>query len=148
MINTKAFLNSKLFDEDVEQKPSRDGYGEGLVLAAEENENVVGLCADLTESTRMQVFAEKFPHRFFEIGVAEQNLATVAAGMALGGKIPFITSYATFSPGRNWEQIRTTICINDVPVKIIGSHAGVSVGPDGATHQATEDMAITRVLPN
>ncbi len=147
-MNDKSFLNPKLFDEDIEQKPSRDGFGEGLVLAAEENEDVVGLCADLTESTRMQAFAEKFPQRFFEIGVAEQNLATVAAGMALGGKIPFITSYATFSPGRNWEQIRTTICYNDVPVKIIGSHAGISVGPDGATHQALEDMAIMRALPN
>lgn len=148
MINPKAYLSPKLFDPDIEQKPSRDGYGEGLVLAGEENESVVALCADLTESTRTQAFAEKFPQRFFEIGVAEQNLATVAAGMALAGKIPFITSYATFSPGRNWEQIRTTICYNDVPVKIIGSHAGISVGPDGATHQALEDMAMMRALPN
>lgn len=148
MINKSAHLNPKLFDEDVEQIPSRNGYGEGLVLAGEENEQVVALCADLTESTRTQAFAEKFPQRFIEIGVAEQNLATVAAGMALGGKIPFISSYAVFSPGRNWEQIRTTICYNDVPVKIIGSHAGVSVGPDGATHQALEDMAIMRALPN
>ncbi len=141
-------LNPKLFNEDIEQKPSRDGFGEGLVIAAEADDNVVGLCADLTESTRIQAFAEKFPERFIEIGVAEQNLATTAAGMALGGKIPFISSYATFSPGRNWEQIRTTICYNDVPVKIIGSHAGVSVGPDGATHQALEDMAMMRALPN
>ncbi|MBI2018432.1 transketolase family protein [Candidatus Daviesbacteria bacterium] len=148
MINRKMNLNSKLFDDGVEQIPSRNGFGEGLVLAAEENEQVVGLCADLTESTRMQAFAEKFPQRFIEVGVAEQNLATVAAGMALGGKIPFIASYATFSPGRNWEQIRTTICYNDVPVKIIGSHAGVSVGPDGATHQALEDIAMMRVSPN
>lgn len=143
-----VYLNPKLFDEDIEQIPSRDGYGEGLVLAGEEDPNVVALCADLTESTRTQAFAEKFPERFIEIGVAEQNLATVGAGMALGGKIPFITSYATFSPGRNWEQIRTTIAYNDVPVKIIGSHAGISVGPDGATHQALEDMAIMRALPN
>ncbi len=143
-----ANLNPKLFDLDIELVPSRNGFGEGLVLAAEENDQVVGLCADLTESTRIQAFAEKFPERFFEIGVAEQNLATVAAGMALGGKIPFISSYATFSPGRNWEQIRTTICYNDVPVKIIGSHAGLSVGPDGATHQALEDIAIMRALPN
>lgn len=148
MINTKAYLNPKIFDKDIEQVPSRNGFGEGLVLAAEENEQVVGLCADLTESTRMQSFAEKFPQRFIEVGVAEQNLATVAAGMALGGKIPFISSYATFSPGRNWEQIRTTICYNDVSVKIIGSHAGVSVGPDGATHQALEDIALMRALPN
>lgn len=148
MINKNAFLNPKLFDGDIEQVPSRNGYGEGLVLAGEENEQIVALCADLTESTRTQAFAEKFPQRFVEVGVAEQNLVTVAAGMALGGKIPFTTSYAMFSPGRNWEQIRTTICYNDVPVKIIGSHAGISVGPDGATHQALEDMAMMRALPN
>lgn len=148
MINSSAHLNPKLFDKDIEQVPSRNGYGEGLVLAGEENEQIVALCADLTESTRTQAFAEKFPQRFIQVGVAEQNLATVGAGMALGGKIPFITSYATFSPGRNWEQIRTTICYNDVPVKIIGSHAGISVGPDGATHQALEDIAMMRVLPN
>ncbi len=141
-------LNPKLYDDAIEKVPSRDGYGKGLVLAAEADERVVALCADLTESTRTQEFAEKFPHRFIEVGVAEQNLVTVAAGMALGGKIPFTTSYATFSPGRNWEQIRTTICYNDVPVKIIGSHAGISVGPDGATHQALEDLAIMRALPN
>ncbi len=148
MINLKAFLNPKIFDKDIEQVPTRNGYGEGLVLAGEENEQVVALCADLTESTRTLAFAEKFPQRFIEVGVAEQNLATVAAGMALAGKIPFISSYATFSPGRNWEQIRTTICYNDVPVKIVGSHAGISVGPDGATHQALEDIAMMRSLPN
>lgn len=148
MLASNIYLNPKLFDEDIEQVPSRDGYGEGLVLAGEENPNVVALCADLTESTRTQAFAEKFPERFIEVGVAEQNLASVGAGMALGGKVPFITSYATFSPGRNWEQIRTTIAYNDVPVKIIGSHAGISVGPDGATHQALEDMAIMRAMPN
>ncbi|MDP3758344.1 MAG: transketolase family protein, partial [Candidatus Daviesbacteria bacterium] len=148
MVNPKAYLNPKLFDPDIEQVPSRNGYGEGLVLAGEENEQVVALCADLTESTRMEAFAKRFPDRFIEVGVAEQNLVTVAAGMALGGKIPFTSSYATFSPGRNWEQIRTTICYNDVPVKVIGSHAGISVGPDGATHQALEDLAIMRSLPN
>ena len=147
-MNSSANLNPKLFDPDIEKVPTRDGFGQGLVLAAQANENVVGLCADLTESTRMQEFAEKFPNRYFEIGVAEQNLVTVAAGMAHEGKIPFTSSYATFSPGRNWEQIRTTICYNDVPVKIIGSHAGLSVGPDGATHQALEDIAIMRALPN
>lgn len=148
MINASANLNPKIFDPDIEQVPSRNGFGEGLVLAAESDENVVGLCADLAESTRMLGFAEKFPERFFEMGVAEQNLVTVAAGLAHEGKIPFTSSYATFSPGRNWEQIRTTICYNDVAVKIIGSHAGLSVGPDGATHQALEDMAIMRALPN
>ncbi len=141
-------LSSKLLSKDIEMIPSRDGYGEGLLLAAQENPQVVCLSADLTESTRSQSFAEKFPDRFIEVGVAEQNLVTVASGMAACGKIPFTTSYATFSPGRNWEQIRTTICYNNQPVKIIGSHAGISVGPDGATHQALEDMALMRVLPN
>jgi len=145
---TDPKLNPKLFNKDVEMVPSRNGYGEGLVLAGDNDKNIVALCADLTESTRTEAFAKKYPDRFFEIGVAEQNLVTVASGMANAGKIPFVTSYATFSPGRNWEQIRTTICYNDVPVKIIGSHAGISVGPDGATHQALEDMAIMRALPN
>lgn len=141
-------LNPKIFDADVEQKPTRDGYGTGVLIAGEADERVVVLCADLKESTRSEKFAEKFPERFIEVGVAEQNLATLAAGMANYGKIPFISSYAMFSPGRNWEQIRTTICYNDVPVKIIGAHAGVSVGPDGATHQALEDIALMRVMPN
>lgn len=125
----------------------RDGYGKGLVAAAEQDDRVVVLCADVTESTRSHWFAEQFPRRFVEIGVAEQNLAAVASGMAAAGKIPFISSYAAFSPGRNNEQIRTTICINNQPVKIAGHHAGVSVGPDGATHQALEDIAIMRALP-
>ncbi len=147
MINPQVKLNPKIFDNDVEQVPIRKGFGEGLVKAGEENPNVVGLCADLTESTQMHLFKNKFPERFVEIGVAEQNLASVASGMAAMGKIPFITSYAMFSPGRNWEQIRTTIAYNNRPVKIAGSHAGVSVGPDGGTHQAIEDIAITRVIP-
>ena len=146
-MNSQINLNPKLFDEDVEQVASRDGFGEGLVIAGED-ENVIALCADLTESTRMLDFKEKFPERFIEVGVAEQNLVTVASGTAAEGKIPFASSYAMFSPGRNWEQIRTTICYNDRPVKIVGSHAGISVGPDGATHQALEDIAIMRVLPN
>jgi transketolase len=148
MLNSDIKPNPKLFDEDVEQRPTRDGYGEGLVLAGEANANVVALCADLTESTRTQAFAEKFPKRFFEMGVAEQDMAAVAAGLGVSGKIPFIASYATFSPGRNWEQIRTTIAYNDSNVKIAGHHAGISVGPDGATHQATEDIAIMRAMPN
>jgi transketolase len=141
-------LNPHIFDTDVEQLPIREGFGQGLVLAAERDTRVVGLCADLTESTKMLQFKKKFPERFIEIGVAEQNLASVASGMAAMGKIPFMTSYAMFSPGRNWEQIRTTICYNDRKVIIAGSHAGVSVGPDGGTHQAIEDIAITRVIPN
>ena len=148
MLDPETKLNPKLFEEDVEQQPTRNGYGEGLVLAGEENPNVVALCADLTESTRTDAFAKKFPERFIELGVAEQNMATIAAGLGITGKIPFIASYATFSPGRNWEQIRTTIAYNDSNVKIAGHHAGISVGPDGATHQATEDIAMMRTLPN
>jgi transketolase len=148
MLNPDAKLNPRMFDADVEQKPTRDGFGDGLMLAGEENVNVVALCADLMESTRVLAFAKKFPERYFEMGVAEQNMATVAAGLGISGKIPFIASYATFSPGRNWEQIRTTIAYNDSNVKIAGHHAGISVGPDGATHQATEDIAIMRAMPN
>ncbi len=147
-INPTVKLSSKIFDKDIEQKPTRDGFGLGLVEAADHNPNVVALCADLTESTRMEAFAKKYPEKFFEVGVAEQNLATIAAGLGISGKIPFISSYATFSPGRNWEQIRTTISYNDSNVKIAGSHAGVSVGPDGATHQAIEDIATMRVMAN
>lgn len=134
--------------KSLEQKPTRDGYGSGLVQAADENPNVVALCADLVESTRTEAFAKKYPDRFVEMGVAEQNLASVAAGVSLMGKIPYISSYAMFSPGRNWEQIRTTICYNEANVKICGAHAGISVGPDGATHQAVEDMAIMRPIAN
>lgn len=149
MINNELHLDPNTLDiTKLEQKPTRDGFGTGLVEAGKRDDKVVALCADLAESTRVEWFQKEFPDRYIEIGVAEQNLATVASGMASYGKIPFITSYATFSPGRNWEQIRTTICINDVPVKIVGSHAGVSVGPDGATHQALEDIALMRVLPN
>ena len=147
--NIKAVeLNDKIFDEDVEQVPIRNGFGEGLVEAGRKDTQVVGLCADLTESTRMEEFAKEFPNRFIEVGITEQNLASTASGMAAMGKIPFMSSYAAFSPGRNWEQIRTTICYNDVPVKIVGSHAGISVGPDGGTHQALEDIALMRVIPN
>ena len=159
MLNPKLKLNPKIFNSDpegkrasyeagVEQIPIRRGFGEGLVLAGEADKNVVALCADLTESTQMNLFAEKFPKRFIEMGVAEQNLVTVSSGMAAMGKIPFCSSYAMFSPGRNWEQIRTTIAYNDKPVKIVGSHTGISVGADGGTHQALEDIALMRVMPN
>ena len=148
MKNPKAYLTDKLFQDDIEQGATRNGYGKGLVEAGEKNENVVALCADLTESTRTEEFAEKFPDRFVEMGVAEQNLATVGAGMALAGKIPFVSSYAAFSPGRNYEQIRTTIALNEANVKIVGAHAGISVGPDGATHQMLEDIALMSALPN
>jgi transketolase len=141
-------LNKNIFSKTPDVAPIRKGFGEGLRDAGKEDERVIGLCADLTESTQMLLFKEQFPKRFIEVGVAEQNLATVASGLAAMGKIPFITSYAMFSPGRNWEQIRTTIAYNDRPVKIAGSHAGISVGPDGGTHQAIEDIALMRVIPN
>jgi len=147
MLKQNAKLNKNLFKSDVQQVPIRQGFGEGLLEAAKNDERIVGLCADLTDSTKMNLFKNEFPTRFVEMGVAEQNLASVASGMAAMGKIPFITSYAMFNPGRNWEQIRTTICYNDKPVKIVGSHAGVSVGPDGGTHQAIEDIALMRVIP-
>lgn len=147
-INKKMYLHTDVFwPEKLEQKPTRDGYGQGLVLAGEKNKSVVVLCADLTESTRSLAFKQKFPDHFIQIGVSEQSMAAIAAGLALAGKIPFISSYAVFSPGRNWEQIRTNIALNYVNVKIAGAHAGVSVGPDGATHQAIEDMATMRVIP-
>lgn len=148
MLNPKLKLNPKLWNDDVEQVPIRKGFGEGLKAAGERDKNIVALCADLTESTQMHIFKERFPERFVEIGVAEQNLAGVASGMAAMGKIPFMSSYAMFSPGRNWEQIRTTIAYNNQKVVIVGSHAGVSVGPDGGTHQAIEDIALMRVMPN
>lgn len=132
----------------LESEPIRAGFGRGLLKAGQIDERVVAACADLTESTKMNLFAEAFPERFIEIGVAEQNLVTVGSGLAAMGKIPFVSSYAAFNPGRNWEQIRTTICLNNQPVKVIGSHAGVSVGPDGATHQMLEDLALMRALPN
>lgn len=141
-------LNPHYASPDVKQEPTRAGFGRGLKRAGEVDERVVALCADLTESTQMHHFREAFPERFIEVGVAEQNLVTVASGMARAGKIPFTSSYAAFSPGRNWEQIRTTAALNEMPVKVVGSHAGVSVGPDGATHQMLEDIALMRVLPH
>lgn len=148
MLNSKAHLNPNLFEKaKLEMVPTRDGYGKGLVEAGSKDSRVVVLCADLAESTRSHWFKDKFPERYIEMGVAEQNMATVAAGLANYGKIPFISSYATFSPGRNNEQIRTTISLNNLPVKIAGAHAGISVGPDGATHQALEDIALMRVQP-
>jgi len=141
-------LNPSLYSKNVEQEPIRAGFGRGLKTAGEKNEKIVALCADLTESTQMHHFREAFPKRYVEIGIAEQNLVTVAAGMARAGKIPFTSSYAAFSPGRNWEQIKTTAALNNQPVKVVGSHAGVSVGPDGATHQMLEDIALMRVIPN
>lgn len=145
---TDYLLNPDVLNDDVQKEPIRTGFGRGLKLAGDNSQSIVALCADLTESTQMHLFRNAHPERFIEIGIAEQNLVTVASGLARAGKVPFISSYAAFSPGRNWEQIRTTVAINDQPVKIIGSHAGVSVGPDGATHQMLEDIALMRVLPN
>jgi transketolase len=141
-------LNPDVYNDNVKKEPIRAGFGRGLKAAGEANDKIVALCADLTDSTKMSLFRDAFPNRFVQVGIAEQNLVTLASGMARAGKIPFTSSYAAFSPGRNWEQIRTTIALNQQPVKIIGSHAGVSVGPDGATHQMLEDIALMRVLPN
>jgi transketolase len=132
----------------ISQKPKRDGFGEGLLEAARRNRDIVAVCADLVESTRMQAFSEAFPERFIEIGVQEQLLIAMSAGLAMAGKIPFVGSYAMFCPGRAWEQVRTNMALNETNVKIAGAHAGVSVGPDGATHQAIEDIAIMRTIPN
>lgn len=141
-------LSSKIGQADIEQVPTRNGYGEGLLELGEQNEQVVALTADLAESTRVLEFAKKWPNRFVECGVAEQNMMGIAAGLALSGKIPFVSSYAVFSPGRSWDQLRVSVCYSQANVKVVGAHTGLSVGPDGATHQALEDIAITRVLPN
>lgn len=134
--------------KDWGSEPTRKGFGRGLVKAGEADERVVALCADLTGSVQIEPFAKAFPERFVEVGIAEQNLVTVASGMAAFGKIPFTASYAAFSPGRNWEQIKTTAALNDQPVKVVGAHAGLYTGPDGATHQMLEDVAIMRAMPN
>jgi len=146
MLNTELFLNQHLFEEP-ERRATREGFGEALVELGERNPSVVVLTGDLNESTRTEGFSKKFPERFFECGVAEQNMAAIAAGLAVSGKIPFISSYATFSPGKNWETIRTTVVYNKANVKIAGHHSGVMTSPDGCTHQATEDIAITRSWP-
>jgi transketolase len=148
MIDPQQHLASNVLSKEVALEPIRFGFGRGLLEAGHVNKDIVAICADLTASVKMDDFAKSYPDRFVEVGIAEQNLVTVAAGMALEGKIPFVSSYAAFSPGRNWEQIRTTICLNDTNVKIIGSHAGLYTGADGATHQMLEDIALMRVLPN
>jgi len=148
MLNPKLYLNKNLFESTVEKKATREGFGEALVELGQTNENVVVLTADLSESTRTEEFAKKFPERFFEVGVAEQNMVAIAAGFGTNGKIAFTSSYAVFSPGKNWETIRTTIAYNQSNVKIAGHHSGLLTGPDGATHQSTEDIALMRVLPN
>lgn len=148
MLNPDMHLNPKLFSPDVKRVPTRNGYGEGLLVLGERNPNLVVLTGDLKESTRTEEFAKAYPDRFIECGVAEQNMTGIAAGLGVSGKVPFISSYAVFSPGRSWDQVRVNIAYNNSNVKIAGAHTGVSVGPDGATHQALEDLAIMRVLPN
>lgn len=143
-----SMLRKTLFTLNEEEMATREGFGTGLVESAKEHPQIVAVCADLTESTKMDAFKKAFPDRFFEVGITEQAMSGVASGMAAMGYKPFMASYAMFSPGRNWEQIRTTICYNNQPVTIVGAHAGISVGPDGATHQALEDIAIMRTLPN
>ncbi|MBI3255698.1 MAG: transketolase family protein [Candidatus Andersenbacteria bacterium] len=145
--NPAAHLKTNTLSPNIEKAPTRDGFGIGIVEVGEQNEQVVALCADLSESTRAQKFQEKFPNRFIQMGIQEQNMAVVAVGLALNGKIPFVATYAVFSPGRNWDQIRISSCYNEANVKFIGGHAGFTVGPDGATHQALEDIALTQVLP-
>ena len=148
MLVKKQYLNEAIFSNDLKKLSMRQGFGEGLVEAGEKDNRVVVVSADLEDSVKLDLFHKKFPERFIEVGVAEQNMMGVGAGLALSGKIPFLGSYAVFSPGRNWDQLRVSVCYNNVNVKIIGSHAGLATGPDGATHQALEDIAITRVLPN
>jgi transketolase len=148
MFTLASHINPKLFSADVASEPNRMGFGRALKAVGEKNHAIVALSADLTESTRVIDFAQAFPLRFVQMGIAEQSMASVASGMAAMGKVPFIASYAMFSPGRSWEQVRTTIAYNNSNVKVIGAHSGVSVGPDGATHQAIEDIALMRVIPN
>jgi transketolase len=134
--------------KNIKQVPTRNGFGEGLIEAGKRNANVIAICADLSESTRMLGFKQACPSQYLEIGVSEQMLVAMAGGLAAVGKIPWIASYAMFNPGRSWEQVRTIMALNETNVKIAGAHAGVSVGPDGATHQAIEDIAIMRVIPH
>ncbi len=141
-------LSQKLLLKNIEQLPTRNGYGEGLLELGAKNPNVVVLTGDLADSTRVLAFAKKYPERFIECGVAEQNMMGIAAGLASAGKIPFVSSYAVFVPGRCWDQLRVSVCYSNLPVKVAGAHSGISVGPDGATHQALEDIAIVRAIPN
>ncbi|MEM4255118.1 MAG: transketolase C-terminal domain-containing protein [Candidatus Norongarragalinales archaeon] len=144
-LNEKLFLAGNL--DKPEKIATRDGLGKALVEAGEKNESLVVLSADLAESTRAQWFGDKFPERFFQCGVAEQNMMAVAAGLGLDGKTAVATSFSVFSPGRNWDQVRISVCYNESNVKICSTHSGITVGGDGATHEALEDIASTRVLP-
>lgn len=148
MLNQKLYLNQDLFSKDVDLKASRDGFGEGILEAAEKNKNIVVLAADLSLSTKLKPFMEKFPNRFVNCGIAEQNMTGIASGMALSGKIPFVVSHAIFDTTRNWDQIRLSICFQNANVKLVGSHAGFSNSPDGGNAEPLEDIATMRVLPN
>ncbi|MFN3910253.1 MAG: transketolase family protein [Candidatus Anstonellaceae archaeon] len=147
-LNPKMNLVENIFSSDIKSIPTRDGWGRALEELGGEDENICALTADLSGSVRTEWFEKKYPFRFFNCGVAEQNMASVAAGLALEGKNVFFSSFAVFSPGRNWDQIRVNIAYNNLNVKIIGAHAGITTGEDGATHQALEDIAIMQVLPN
>ena len=143
----ELYIRKDIAEATNPQEATREGFGQALVEAGKHNDRIVVLCADLAESTRVHIFKEMFPDRYIEMGVSEQSMASVASGLASRGFVPFIVSYAMFSPGRNWEQIRTTLCYNNQPVTVVGAHTGVSVGPDGGTHQAIEDIALMRVIP-
>ncbi|MBI4021737.1 MAG: transketolase family protein [Candidatus Andersenbacteria bacterium] len=147
MLNKSAHLNRHTLAKEIELAATRNGFGQGLVELGGKNQQVVVLCADLADSTRAGAFRDRFPERFIQMGIQEQNMANVAVGLALSGKIPFVSTYAVFCPGRNWDQVRISGCYNQANVKYAGAHTGISVGPDGATHQALEDIALTRVLP-
>lgn len=134
--------------ETKEKKATRDAYGRALEKLGEEDERIVALDADLSGSTRTGWFAKKFPHRFFNVGIAEQNMVGVSAGLALGGHIPFASSFAVFLTGRAWEPVRQSICYPNLNVKLVASHSGITVGEDGGSHQSLEDISLTRVLPN
>ena len=134
--------------DPTEHKDTRSGFGQGLLEAGQANSNVVGLCADLTGSLKMNAFQNAFPERFFQVGIAEANMMGVAAGMTIGGKIPFTGTFANFSTGRVYDQIRQSIAYSEKNVKICASHAGLTLGEDGATHQILEDIGMMKMLPN
>ncbi len=146
MINKEMFLVDDI--ENLAKKPMRDGYGEALVEVGRKDPRVVALIADLLESLRLDLFKKELPERIVEVGIAEQNMMGIGSGLAMGGKIPFVNSFAVFNPGRNWEQIRLSVCLTRENVKVVGGHAGFGNGADGANQQAFEDIALTRVLPN
>lgn len=148
VVDAAAAMRLLDYRQELKQVPTRNGFGEGLIEAGTRDANIVGICADLSESTRFEGFRKAHPSQYLEIGVSEQMLVAMAGGLAAVGKIPWIASYAMFNPGRSWEQVRTIMALNETNVKIAGAHAGVSVGPDGATHQAIEDIAIMRVIPH